>query len=567
MQQYPMLSEVRVERDMIREFKGLNHNLHADDKEFYDMGNMSSSLYPIASPRGPRGKLLTLSKPNGLFAHEKLAWVDGTSFYYNGVLRGSVEDSPKQFCAMGAYILIWPDKVAYNTSTDEFMNLGNHFASTGTVSLTLCKRDGTAYSSYTVSGTAPVSPADGALWMDTSSTPHVLKQYSTASSLWVAIATTYVKIDATGIDEGFAAYDGVTLSGFTNTAFNGSFLLEAVGTDYIVVTGILDAYTEQAAAVTVERKIPDMDFFTESENRIWGCSSANHEIYACKQGDAKNWYSYAGIATDSYTMTVGAPGAFTGTIAHLGYVLFFMEDRILKVYGTKPKDYRLDVTNARGVQKGSEKSLVIVNEVLFYKARGGVCAYASELPAGISLALGPDDYYNAVAGAFGDKYYISMQDGAGVWHLFVYDALRGLWHREDNTQVKYFARVGGELYFVAEDTLYSVGGSLDYGTTPTTEGKVKWYAETGNIGLKQPDHKYVRQVQLRLEAQGLVYISVKYDSYGAWQELYRIEHARMQSISLPILPHRCDTMRIRFSGEGVCRLHSLTKSIESGSDL
>lgn len=67
-----------------------------------------------------------------------------------------------------------------------------------------------------------------------------------------------------------------------------------------------------------------------------------------------------GLNTDSYAVTVGAPGRFTGAVTFLGYVLFFKEDCLLKLFGTKPSNYQISQTNCRGVQQGSEKSLVIV---------------------------------------------------------------------------------------------------------------------------------------------------------------------------------------------------------------
>ena len=52
----------------------------------------------------------------------------------------------------------------------------------------------------------------------------------------------------------------------------------------------------------------------------------------------------------------------------------------------------------RGVQKGSEKSLRVVNETLYYKSRSDVCAYQGGFPTGVSAALGDVRYHGAVAG-------------------------------------------------------------------------------------------------------------------------------------------------------------------------
>lgn len=89
--------------------------------------------------------------------------------------------------------------------------------------------------------------------------------------------------------------------------------------------------------VELERRVPDMDYLTECDNRVWGCSNKENVIYACKLGDPTNWFSYRGIAADSYAVTVGSDGAFTGAATCMGYALFFKENTLHKLYGSKPR--------------------------------------------------------------------------------------------------------------------------------------------------------------------------------------------------------------------------------------
>ena len=87
--------------------------------------------------------------------------------------------------------------------------------------------------------------------------------------------------------------------------------------------------------VRMERRVPDLDYVTECDNRVWGCSSKENVIYACRLGDPTNWFSYRGIAADSYAVTVGSDGAFTGAATCMGYALFFKENTLHKLYGSK----------------------------------------------------------------------------------------------------------------------------------------------------------------------------------------------------------------------------------------
>lgn len=562
----PALGELSTTRDMIMEFKGYNHNLYVEENQFYNMQNMTSSFYPVLSPRLPRGYVRQFTKPNGLMGKDKLCWVDGTTFYYDNTAYGTVADSKKQFVSMGAYVLIFPDKKYFNTATKEFGSLENTVVTIGTVTYTLTKADAVDYGAYTVSATAPTSPADGALWLDISLTPNALKQYSNYSGVWTSIPTTYVKIAANGIGAGFKKYDGVTISGSTNAMFNTDAIIQAVDTNYIVVIGILSATFTQSIALTVKRKVPDMEYLTESENRVWGCSSAKHEIYSCKQGDPFNWNCFMGISTDSYAVTIGTDGDFTGAFTHLGYVLFFKEDVIHKIQGSQPSNYQVTNSKVRGVEKGSEGSLVIVNETLYYKSRNGICAYEGGLPASISDVLGSDKYINGVGGALGNKYYISMQDASNVWHLFVYDERKGLWHHEDNTHALCFTSVAGKLYYI--DSANKMYLAENDGSV-TNEDLFEWSAETGDIGVNSPDNKYVSKIQVRLtvETGASFRIALQYDSDNVWHEKYVISATTKKSIAIPIIPNRCDHMRIKFSGKGSCKVYSITKTVEMGSEI
>ena len=104
-------------------FGGLNHNLGADDGELWDMRNLTSDYFPLLATRAQRRLYRTLERAGGLYCWEKLCWVDGTGFYYDGERKGTVTAGQKTFAALGAYIVIFPDKAWYNTLTGEFGSL------------------------------------------------------------------------------------------------------------------------------------------------------------------------------------------------------------------------------------------------------------------------------------------------------------------------------------------------------------------------------------------------------------------------------------------------------------
>ncbi len=575
------LNEIVATRKMIDAFGGYNHNLRIGDGEFYDMTNLSSDNYPVLSPRQQRGVFAVPTNPQGMVAKDALCYVDGGDFYisdYKIELGLSVDDGePKNMISMGAYVIIMPDKKYVNTADlTDYGDIEATVTTTSTVTFELCKIDGVGYTGAITSATAPANPENMALWIDTSSTPHTLKQYSSTNAMWVSIPTTYIKISAAGIGKPFSENDGVTISGITDedlTDLNSTMVVWARGDNYIVVTGVLDQTTTQEAAITVKRQMPNMDFVIEAGNRLWGCrygTAVNgevvNEIYASKLGDFKNWNCFAGISTDSYAATVGSDGRFTGAIEHLGYPLFFKENCMHKVYGNYPANYQIQTTTCRGVQRGCERSLAIVNEVLYYKSRSSVCAYDGSLPVEISAAFGEESYSNAVAGALRNKYYISMSDANGRWHLFVYDTAKGMWHREDDTQAALFCNCRGDLYFIdyATNQIKTVKGT---GALETK--RIKWEAVTGVIGTDSPDKKYVSRMDVRmyLEFGSRVTFYAEYDSSGNWEHLFTMVGKDLRSFVVPVRTHRCDHLRLKIVGEGDAKIYSICKTIEQGSDV
>ena len=567
---------------MLDVFKGYNHNLRIGNGEFYEMENLSPDHYPVLSPRAQRGVYASPGNPQGLVAKDALCYVDGGDFVigeYHIPMGLTVDDKPKKLISMGAYVIIMPDKKYINTENYEDRgNIEAYVSTTSQVSFSLCQVDGAEYGEVPSQATPPESPANMALWIDTSSTPHTLKQYSETMASWSAIATTYIRISANGIGKPFSVNDGVTISGVADAALadlNASTVIWAKGDNYIVVKGILDKVTNQDTPITVERRMPlmDLDLIIESGNRLWGCNygfarngEVVNEIYASKLGDFKNWSCFVGISTDSYAASVGTDGQFTGAITHLGYPIFFKETCMHKVYGNYPANFQIQTTPCRGVQKGCHRSLAIVNETLYYKSRSGVCAYDGSLPAEVSAALGDAVYQNAAAGSLGNKYYISMADTDGGWHLFVYDTVKGMWHREDDTQADDFCACRGDLYFInhATNQIQTVKGTGEKDVKP-----IKWSATTGIFGTDSPDKKYISRmdVRMKLDVGARVSFFAEYDSSGEYYHLFTMTGKSLQSFSVPFRTRRCDHMRLRIIGTGDVKIFSICKTIEWGSDL
>jgi len=571
-----------VNREVTDCFAGYRHRLKIDEGELYDCKNLSGAEYPLLANRKKRGRVCALSKPGGILAKEKLAWVDDGSLWYGGEatkLTG-LSEGEKQLVSMGAYICVFPDKCYYNTADpSDYGSMEARYTSTGAVNYSLCQKDGSECKKPALSENAPDSPENAALWIDTSAKKHVLRQWSAALGEWIEISSVHTKLSFTSygeITKLFKVNDGVKISGAQVDELNGERVICALGgdaehTDYIVVAGLLDeAITQEEGFVAIERTVPEMDFVIECRNRLWGCrygmsgDKSLNEIYCCALGDFKNWRQYMGLASDSWTASVGSDGPWTGAVNFMGYPTFFKENRIHRVNISAYGAHQISEIVCRGVQKGSEKSIAVVNETLLYKSRGDVCAWQGGFPSSVSEALGDISYGEAVAGAVADCYYISMKKAGGPWQLFVYDVKRGLWMKEDELQVACFAALGDELYALSNNSLYALRG-----TEGELESHVSWMAESGLLYYQYPDRKYLSRYNFRLQMEegAEMNIFIQYDSSGVWERKGRIKFKGTGTVTVPIRPRRCDHMRIRLEGKGEFRLFSIAKILSIGSDV
>ena len=521
---------------------------------------------------------------------------------------------------MGSYICTFPDGVVFETkNTDEALayfkiekerTIGNFLAST------VYKSDDNRYVNV-------LEYEDGSFRADDTG----VEEYIEDKGLWTG-KPTYIKISTLAENnsfEGFNEGDSIYIKTYGYQDISGSIVFkdneyfessssfrilekgsESVNSydrDYIIVNGFLNDKEHSKAflnasnfeirrdifptysgymdnELTITRRCPDIALVCESANRIWACSKDGHEIYASALGNPYSFYDFSGLSTDSYAVNVGTDGNFTACVNFLGHPMFFKENAVHIISGSYPSNggeidalsYSVSaLTDFRGVEKGSEKSLAIIDNILYYKSSCGIVAFDGTNTTVISSSLGNERYKNAVGGAYNNKYYVSMQDSAGAYHLFVYDTLLGTWCREDNTEALQFIPVNNELLFIdaATQKIHSVCdknilGFSDY----EKEGVISWECETGDFGYSYPNNKYLSRLQLRLKladgARAELYI--QYDSDGIWHKKGDLGARGIQTHLLPIVPVRCDHMRIKLKGRGDVKIISAAKLLEEGGD-
>lgn len=379
----------------------------------------------------------------------------------------------------------------------------------------------------------------------------------------ITLTVTYA---ATGGGDGANAADIRQLESLntTNTIYG-------CGADYIIVSGLLHNVCTLANTLSVELKIPDLDYVCEANNRIWGCSysemdgSLTNEIRCCALGDFRNWYKFEGTSMDSYVMSVGSDGLFTGAYSLQGVPLMWKEDYLHKISGTQPSNFTLNTIKCRGVQDGSWRSMAVVNETLLYKSRHDVMAYDGAMPYAVGEKLGTGKYADAVGCSYRDKYYISMRDDQLRYSTYVFDTAKGLWHKEDESRITHMATSDGVLTMAVEEdgttTLRTVGGTA-------SEESFPWSVTFGVFGYAYERSKYLSRFNIRaqMDAGSEMNFEIQYDSSGEWERIGTMRSKTIRTFTLPIIPRRCDHCQVRISGTGNVSIYSIARVFEEGGN-
>lgn len=480
-------------------FGVLNHTATAADGEIYDERDVSTEEYPALTPRKPR---LRSPLPVGVQASRlgsdgaKLFWNNGQDFYYDGTLVMSLplagDGVERRYACMGERIVVFPDRVFYNSETGEHgvlsasitanATVGREHASNNQVLTTttaeadftamfkagdtvnlkfsaasLADLDG-AYTALAVTRKT-VTLAEGSLsrvgikgmaevFTDAGTGGMVKSQaaYLTVASEYPDNRDTLTFATEEDLTKLFSAGDAILL----NNNARKSYVIDAVGAQALFfAAGTIQRFAEYGATVlscTVERAVPDMDHVCACDNRIFGCKGS--EIFASKLGDPANWnYFHApSLSTDSWYLDTGDPSPFTACCVYGGRPHFFTEHSVTVLYGDSPAQYSTATVELCGVRAGAADSLVAVGGALFYLSRQGVIRYTSSDGAvpisdklGVVLA-------SAVAGTDGRCYYICTTDPLGNSANYKYSLKSGLWSKEDGRPFLSFASLPDRLF-------------------------------------------------------------------------------------------------------------------------
>lgn len=597
--------------ERIIEFQGLNKRSVIAEGEMSDMRNLSTDGYPLLKPRKPRGRM---EIPDGIlrplhiinrFDKIGIIAIDEpdpeeedpetvVSFYYDGVKvedvveTGSIPglSTATEAVAINNKLCFFPEKTC--------IDITNSGVQEGT------------YRSLEASYEVPLAGVSVTITAtDTSfAVPKDLFEKDDVISIKGTLSYTPPGGSATSMTLTLDSYypiqsiDKATGVQTTDTIHIGAnAFLPASGTANLVQETMLT------------RTMPDLDMVVEWNNRLWGCSSSENMIYASKLGDPTNWQYYQGTSLDSYYAQQGTDEIWTGIAEYSGHLIFFKPNSMTRVYGTSPSNFQVTSTKCYGVEPGSRRSVLTINDTVFYKSSVGIMAYQGGTPFCISDKI-PWRMKNVVAGTEGRKYYCSVVrcDGMTENYILVFDIAKGMWHLEDNARFTDSCNVGDRIYIaVAEPSLtcdpdifcntdifcesesyigevdiinpvqivetHTDAVIIDPDDPPENYEDIEWMAVFGPFDEYIEEHKIYSKLAMRLIAKGdascNVYINLNEaaDENGdlIWEQVEHYDRVSTKGDFIPIIPRRCDRYSVKIEGKGNFEVKSLTRRVRQGT--
>lgn len=555
---------------------------------------------------------------NGILGDVGFCSVWGTDFYYLGKkIEGlSLIDGEKRLVAFGANILVYPDQKYYNAVTGESGAIETVETVSGTETYGSRGGTGKVADSLTLKGGETTVAVDypkashgfrGVTYYDLKtdeicfnapygtddhfrSNLHVRVQNGALEYLYSGTARhtdggtggkpakfemdnqVWKTLPVSAITTAATA-DGYLWNGDYPIAIaDGKLLLGEPGRLASVFSKMeTDTHMLTCTYNWTKSNLPRLDYVCVLDNRLWGCrygaqagsTAAVNEIYCTALGSYKD-FTTGTTADSAWTTSVGAYGKWTGCIAYNGRVLFFKEDKIIRVSGTKPANFQTAEISDIGLQVGCEKSMQIIDGILYYKSRDGIYAYDGSLPTRISDKLGDAQRAKtAVAGSIYGKYYVSL-DGV----LYVYDTRTGLWHKEDMQNIRYFTRYNGALYAAVEQDIVCLVGETDaIFEAAEPEGAFAWSCESGDLGLESPYQKYYKRVLIRASGDADADMTVSVIPDGGEPIASDFTFDGLGTDVFPVVTPRCDHMRVKISGHGAVRVYSISYETETVGDM
>ena len=579
--------ESRYKRSIIT-FGGLNLTQSYSQGEMSNCSGISHREFPALTQRPKSENIFGCMSPSAVIFENKECVAADDGLYYDRKRVGDLSVGKKQLVTLGSKIIVFPDKMYYDTQTQEFKSLSGRVETQGakvtftgdTVSVPESLFVETreidkiqfhkespliTYASVKVDN-GNVIGSELALKKATELEAGVIllekcnkNQYRLVESVEhsddsdMCEVTSELITTENVIKDLFASFkvgDVVEISGCEILEKN-NLSGEIIGKTDTSLTFAEGTFTSGAEteSITIQRKIPDFTCMCSYENRLWGCEG--NTIYASALGDVTNFFIYKGLSTDSFTVASNSAGEFTACVPYGNSCFFFKETSCYKLYGNRPANFQITQSFGTGILKDDAKSIVNTGGKLIYKGNGGVYMFYGGTPQCISDKLGSITMENAAAGSNGRLYYLSVDTKDGR-EEYVWDIEKNLWSKTGIRDVLGYASYGDTMYRLKNDGIEKILQEAD--------SEAEWSVTFCPFDEGYYNTKNYSRLHIRVQLFEGAYIHTEVrDDDTEWKTINTSYGDNRKYLNIPCVVKSCHRVQLRLSGKGRSILESITR--------
>lgn len=346
-----------------------------------------------------------------------------------------------------------------------------------------------------------------------------------------------------------------------------------------------DLFSTKGSVLTLVGLDSDLDFnpkfITPYNNRNFACNVEGDCVYSSVIGSLYDFNALEDGEASADWISVMSSGVFTGMTAFGGNVFYFKEHCVHKLYGSSPSDWQLVELPINGVENGAENSIAVENDYCIYKSTDGFYIFDGLTATKISDKLGR---YMDIGGAryssaiFKGKYYCAVVNFiGGTYTLFTYDISKGLWSCEEcdtelgTTADVQIMKTQRDVYLVkcnaSTAEIISLNSNREFEFDSTWTDSMPWCVQTGRLDVSSPYNKHFTKIAICAEGDGSA-VTVKAIGKGASRERsFTFSPTEIDTFTYAFKPMRCDNMKLKLSGTGQAKIHSITVFLSEGSEI
>lgn len=312
------------------------------------------------------------------------------------------------------------------------------------------------------------------------------------------------------------------------------------------------------------------NFVDQHDNRLY--MAVGNTLYVSALAKADDWST----AKDSQQIVVENQLGenIIGLKAGAGHVVVFLPSSIHELWGTGPKDYRMQIV-AEGIGLMNDRCAVNINGILYFLGTNGIYRYGGGTIPSRDFSLAVEIYINAInsaakdqcsAGTNGNNLYISFPSNGAILPdtILEYDPrFQGIWTVWKDFSPQAFTRVGNDLYM--GDTIGQVfkmgSGTSDNGSAISWEWVSKVFSGS-SLSQNVQWYRLWYTADIPSGSTMSVYLSKSAVGDSDWVLVKSLTSSDSQSgrITVPVdAIANAHYMRIRFVGTGPVTIHEIDR--------